>query len=117
MSILTHQRLITHTLLTSTPNTHFQPLRRRTFRPLKVIRGTHPDADELVVEDDPGEEVDEGDVGGVEGHDVGAVQDPQGVHVHVVGDHPQQAEEAAPGHELTCGARTRHVSLGERERD
>ena len=31
-----------------------------------------------------------------------AVQDEQGHHVHVIGEHPEQGEEAAPGHQLTC---------------
>lgn len=63
----------------------------------------YSDADELLVEHDPREQVDEADVGGEEGHHLGAAQHAQGVDVEVVGQHPQQAEQAAATKKFACG--------------
>ncbi len=62
-------------------------------------------SDELIVQDDPGEQVDEGDVGGEQRHDVGGVQDGQRVHVHPIGAHPQEAEQQTPAGERSCRER------------
>ena len=63
---------------------------------------THPGADEFLVEDDPGHEVDEADAGGEEGGDLGGAQDLEGEHVEVGGQRPQQREEEAPHKEGPC---------------
>jgi len=54
------------------------------------------------VKNDPRKKVDESDVGGEEGHDVGCVQHAQGVHVHPIGAHPKETKEAAPSKERSC---------------
>ena len=48
----------------------------------------------------PGEQVDEADVGCEERHDLRAAQDAQGVDIQVIGDDPEEAEEAATTQEL-----------------
>ena len=45
------------------------------------------------MQDHPREEVDERDVGGEQGHDVGGIEDAQRMYVHPIGSHPQGAEE------------------------
>ena len=62
-------------------------------------RNTDSEADKLVVQDDPRQQIDERDVGGEERHDVRRVQHAQRVHVHPIGAHPQQAKEATPADE------------------
>ena len=63
---------------------------------------TYAKTDELVVEDNPRQQVDERDVSGEQGHDVRGVQDTQRVHVHPVRTHPQEAEHAASPHKRSC---------------
>ena len=70
--------------------------------PATLRARTHPGADELLVEDDPGHEVDEADAGGEEGGDLGGAQDLEGEHVEVGGQRPQQREEEAPHEEGPC---------------
>ena len=53
------------------------------------------------MQDDPREQIDEADIGGEEGHDLGAAQDVQGVNVEIVGHDPQHAEEAAATEKFT----------------
>jgi len=55
----------------------------------------YSDSDELLVEDDPGEQVDAGHVGGKQGHHVCRQEDSQRVDVHVVGSNPKKREQAA----------------------
>ena len=74
---------------------------------------THPGADELLVEDDPGHEVDEADAGGEEGGDLGGAQDLEGEHVQVGGQRPQQREEEAPHEEGPCKTTKRKSLLSD----
>ena len=74
----------------------------RNLPPVCAAERTHPGADELLVEDDPGHEVDEADAGGEEGGDLGGAQDLEGEHVQVGGHRPQQREEEAPHEEGPC---------------
>ena len=57
----------------------------------------HPHPHELLPEHNPGQEVDEGGVGGEEGRDDGAVQGLQGLDVEVVGGDGDQAEHNTAG--------------------
>ena len=77
-----------------------------TSSPAALRPPTHPGADELLVEDDPGHEVDEADAGGEEGGDLGGAQDLEGEHVQVGGQRPQQREEEAPHEEGPCKKET-----------
>ena len=52
----------------------------------------HPDPHELLPEHYPGQQVDEGGVGGEQGGDDGAIQRLQGLDVEVVGGDGHQAE-------------------------
>ena len=61
---------------------------------------THSQSDELLVQHHPREEVDEAHVGGEEGDDLGAAQDLERVDVKVVGQDPQEAEQAAAAKEF-----------------
>ena len=47
----------------------------------------YPDANKLLVENDPGQKVDKRRICGEEGGDHGAVQDPERCYVEVVGQH------------------------------
>ena len=78
----------------------------RNLLPCRAAPRTHPGADELLVEDDPGHEVDEADAGGEEGGDLGGAQDLEGEHVEVGGQRPQQREEEAPHEEGPCKKET-----------
>ena len=62
----------------------------------------HPHAYKLLSEDDPGQQVHEGGVGGEEGGDGGAVQGLQGLDVEVVGGDRDQAEHHAPRQQTFC---------------
>ena len=48
---------------------------------------SYPDANKLLVENDPGQKVDKRGIGGKEGGHHGAVQDPERCYVEVVGQH------------------------------
>ena len=47
------------------------------------------------MQNDPGKEIDEADVGREEGHDLGAAKDPERVDVQIVGEDPEETEQAA----------------------
>lgn len=61
---------------------------------------THPHADELIVQYDPGQQVHAAHVDGEQGQRVGGHQYAERVYVQVIGEHPQHAEHAAPGQEV-----------------
>lgn len=63
---------------------------------------THPDADELIVQYDPGQQVHATHVDGEQGQGVGGHEYAERVYVQVIGEHPEHAEHAAPGQEV-CG--------------
>ena len=63
---------------------------------------SHPGADELLVQDDPGHEVDEADAGGEQRGDLGGAQDLQGQRPQVRRQRPQQREQKAPHEEGPC---------------
>ena len=56
----------------------------------------------LLLQYDPGEQIDVARVGGKEGHHFCATKDSQRGHVKVIGQNPKQAEEAGSGHKLSC---------------
>ena len=64
--------------------------------------GNYPQTDELIVQNDPGQQVNERHVGGEQRHDVRSVQNAKCVHVHPVGSHPQETEEHASADERSC---------------
>ena len=64
--------------------------------------GNYPQTDELIVQNDPGQQVNERHVGGEQRHDVRSVQNAKRVHVHPVGSHPQETEEHASADERSC---------------
>ena len=61
---------------------------------------THSHADELVVQEDPREEVDESDAAREESHHDGDVQSANREDEQVVGQNPHEAEEGTPSQEL-----------------
>ena len=74
-----------------------------------LVVWTYSDSNELLVKHDPREQVDEGDVGGEESHDLGAAEVAEGVDVEVIGQDPEQAEENATSQEFAWNMKT---SLG-----
>lgn len=64
---------------------------------------THPHADELIVQYDPGQQVHAAHVDGEQGQRVRGHQDAERVYVQVVGEHPEHAEHGAPGEEVRGG--------------
>lgn len=64
---------------------------------------THPDADELIVQYDPGQQVHAAHVDGEQGQRVGGHEYTERVYVQVVGEHPEHAEHAAPREEVGGG--------------
>jgi len=65
-------------------------------------RHTHPDANELIMEYDPREQVHAAHVDGEQGQGVGGHEYAERMYVQVVGEHTEHAEHATPSQEV-CG--------------
>lgn len=61
----------------------------------------YPNTNELFVKYDPGQQIDTRHVSGEQCHYVRSKEDFQCINVHVIGNDPEQAEQTAPGQEVS----------------
>ena len=93
-------------LLSSSEAVVIQPFHIALTSDRNGLNATHPQPHKLFMQHHPGEEVDEADVGSEERDHLGAAEDLERVDVKVVGQNPEEAEQAAAAEELPCNVRS-----------